>query len=117
MFVGRMNLVGVTVLEGAMFFISFSTCRRAERSIARIPPSVRGTRRGCAPSILPSAASRTWPFVLLFRSRLDPTDKPKGARSPVGKLFINGTVEPQNRSCHKEGGSPRRNMIIRDGTD
>ena len=28
-----------------------------------------------------------------FRSRNDPSDRPKGGRSPVGKMFIVGAVE------------------------
>jgi hypothetical protein len=37
-----------------------------------------------------------------FRSRLDPVDRPKGGRSPVGKMFIVGAVELS------EDGQPRR---------
>ena len=37
-----------------------------------------------------------------FRSRNDPSDRPKGGRSPVGKMFIVGAVELS------EDGEPRR---------
>lgn len=37
-----------------------------------------------------------------FRSKHDPADRPKGGRSPVGKIFVVGAVELS------EGGHPRR---------